>query len=136
MATLVPFGIKRTTLAAMQKHAEMEHAAFVRWIDGLQVPEVQRAVLTVLLEMVDRAEFMDGRCAGVTYPAEVARRAGVPVGVDDVLRALVNRGHLSVHPASKVFDDRRPGIVFRLRRPDVVLTPESAGPLWMADSRA
>ncbi|MGO4653086.1 hypothetical protein AB4068_15490 [Arthrobacter sp. 2RAF22] len=134
MATLVPFGLKRPAAAAMQDCYDQEHPAFMRWINGLKIPRVQRVVLTVLLGMVDRVEFMDGRCAGVTYPAELARRAGVPLGVEDVLRALVNGGHLSVHPAAEVFDDRRPGIVFRLRRPDVVLTVESAGPLWKVDS--
>lgn len=94
----------------------------------------QRVALTVLLEMVDRVEFIDGRCADFIYPAEVARRAGISVGIDDVLRALVAGGHLYVHPAAEIYEDKRPGIVFRLRRPDVVLTAESAGPLWKADS--
>jgi hypothetical protein len=134
MATLVPFGPKRSA-AVIHDRFDQEHAAFTRWINGLKIPRVQRVVLTVLLEMVDKVEFMDGRCAGVTYPAELARRAGIPLGVEDVLSALVNGGHLSTHPAAEVFDDRRPGIVFRLRRPDVVLSVESAGPLWKTDSR-
>jgi hypothetical protein len=134
MASLVPFGVKWPTTTALQERPEREHAAFVEWIDGLRVPKVQREVLMVLLGMVDRAELVDGRCAGVTYPAEVARRAGSLDDVDGVLRELVTAGHLSVHSAAEVFEDQRPGIVFRIRRPYVVLAVESAGSLWLADA--
>lgn len=135
MATLVPFGVNWLDANAMQARQEEERSKFVRWIDQLRIPEVHRLVLTVLLEMVDRVEFMDGRCAGFTYPAEVGRRAGIPDGIDDVLRDLITGRCLYVHPAAEVYKDGRPGIIFRLRRPGVVLSAKSAGPLWGADTR-
>lgn len=133
MASLVPFGVAWPMTAALRARSAREREAFVVWIEGLDVPEAQRRILTLLLEMVEEAELVDGRCAGVTYSAEVARRLGLD-DVDELLRDLVGAGHLTVHPAAEVFEGRRPGIVFRLRRPDVVLTVQSAGLLWMVDS--
>lgn len=137
MASLVPFGVKWPATAALMDRRARERALFVEWIEGLDVPEDQRNVLSVLLEMVDDGELVDGRCAGVTYLAEVARRAGAlddVDAVDGILHGLAAAGHFSLHPASEVFGDKRPGIVFRLRRPDVVLTVESAGQLWISDA--
>ncbi|MFK4299873.1 hypothetical protein ABH924_005063 [Arthrobacter sp. GAS37] len=134
MASLVPFGVKWPATAALKDRRVRERAAFVEWIEGLDVLEDQRRVLSVLLGMVDDVELVDGRCAGVTYPAEVARRAGGLEDVEGILLSLEAAGHLSLHPAAEVFEDKRPGIVFRLRRPDVVLTVESAGPLWISDA--
>ncbi|MGO4585562.1 hypothetical protein AB4Z38_17015 [Arthrobacter sp. 2RAF6] len=113
-----------------------ERESFVAWIHDLDVPEDQRNVLTVLLGMVDDSELVDGRCAGVRHAAEVGRRAGALDDVDTVegiLHGLEAAGHLSLHPASEVFKDKHPGIMFHLRT-DVVLTVESAGQLWLADA--
>jgi hypothetical protein len=132
MNGLVP-GVKWPATAELKERCERERLGFVDWVAGLDVSEVQRRVLVVLLGMVVDGELVDGRCAGVTYMAEIARRVGLD-DVDELLRELVGAGHLTVHPSAEVFEDRRPGIVFRLRRPDVVLTVESAGLLWMADS--
>lgn len=88
MASLVPFGVKWPVTAALKDRRAREREAFVEWIDGLDVPEDQRRVLSVLLGMVDDVELVDGRCAGVTYPAEVARRAGELEDVDRILPAL------------------------------------------------
>ena len=137
MTRALPFGVKWPATAALKDRRTRERETFVAWIHDLDVPEDQRKVLTVLLGMVDDSELVDGRCAGVTCPAEVARRAGALDDVDTVdgiLHGLEAAGHLSLHPASEVFEDKRPGIVFRLRRPDVVLTVESAGQLWLADA--
>lgn len=135
MASLIPFGVDWPANAAMRERAEREHAKFLCWVKQLPVSEVQRLVLRTLLEKVDITEFIDGRCAGFTYSAEIARRAGIPEGIDSVFQALRTGGYLYMHPAAEVFEDRRPGIVFRIRHPDVVLTAQSAGPLWKEDSR-
>lgn len=134
MASLVPFGVKWPATAALKDRRARERAAFVEWIEGLDVPEDQRRVLSVLLGMVDDSELVDGRCAGVTYPAEVARRVGSLDDVDGIFLALAAAGYLTLHPAAEVFEDKRPGVVFRLRRPDMVLTVESAGQLWISDA--
>lgn len=137
MAGSMPFGVTWPATAALKDRRARERESFVAWIHDLDVPEDQRKVLTVLLGMVDDSELVDGRCAGVTYAAEVARRAGALDDVDTVegiLHGLEAAGHLSLHPASEVFKDNRPGIVLRLRRPDVILTVESAGQLWLADA--
>jgi len=131
---VVPFGVKWPATAALKDRRAREREAFVEWIAGLDVLEDQRRVLAVLLGMVDDTELVDARCAGVTYAAEVARRAGALGDIEAVLGELVAAGYLTLHPAAEVFPEPRPGLVFRLRRPDVVLTVESAGLLWMADS--
>lgn len=134
MASMVPFGVKWPATAALKDRSARERAAFAEWIDGLDVPEDQRKVLAVLLEMVHDVELVDARCAGVTSAAEVSRRAGTLSDVEAVLGGLVAAGHLTLHPAAAVFSDPRPGLVFRIRHPDVVLTRESAGTLWGMDA--
>lgn len=135
MTSLLPFGVQWPATPELKARCVRERAAFAAWIDDLDVPDAQRHVLTVLLGFVAEAEMVDGRCAGVTYSAEVARRVGGSEDVDSLLHELVSADYLTVHPAADVFeDDKRPGIVFRIRRPDIVLTFESAGLLWRADS--
>lgn len=134
MAGSMPFGVRWPATAALKDRRARERESFVEWIHDLDVPEDQRQVLTVLLGMIDDNELVDGRCAGVTYTAEVAGALEDVDTVDGILHGLEAAGHLSLHPASEVFKDNRPGIVFRLRRPDVVLTVESAGQLWIADA--
>lgn len=134
MASLVPFGVGWPMTAALRARSAREREAFVVWIEGLDVSDAQRRVLTVLLGMVEESELVDARSAGVTYSAEVARRAGCLGDADAVLCELVDAGFLTVHPAAEVFEDMRPGMIFRIRRPDVVLTIESAGLLWRADA--
>lgn len=132
-ARLLPFGAKWPATEALRARSFRERQAFDEWIAGLDVSETRRRVLAVPLEMVDEAELVDARCAGVTHPAEVERRAGTK-DVHAVLEELVADGLLTVHSAAEVFPDPRPGFVFRIRRPDVVLTIESAGPLWQMDA--
>lgn len=134
MARMLPFGVDWPVNAAMRERVAYERARFVSWIEQQQVPEVQRLVLCALLDKVDDSEFVDGRCAGFTYAAEIARRTGIPTGVEEILHALETADYLCLHPAGEVFGDQRPGIIFRIRRPDVVLTVQSAGPLWKADT--
>ncbi|WP_423185048.1 hypothetical protein [Arthrobacter sp. NyZ413] len=64
----------------------------------------------------------------------VARRAGDLDLVDGILTKLEAAGYLSLHPTAEVFEDKRPRIVFRRRRPGVVLTVASAGQLWIPDA--
>lgn len=134
ISSLVPFGGKRPVTPESKARCSLERQAFADWIDSLDAPAVQRRILSVLLGMVAEAEMVDGRCAGVTYSAEVARRAGSLEEVDETLQELVAAGYLTVHSAAEVFGEKRPGIIFRIRRPDVVLTVESAGSLWPADA--
>lgn len=132
-AGLLPFGVRWPETEELRERSARERQAFDEWIPGLDVPETQRRVLDALLGLVDDVELVDARCAGVTDTAEVARRAGVE-DVDSVLEELVTARLLTLHPAADVFAEPRPGMVFRIRRPDVVLTIESAGPLWQADA--
>lgn len=134
MASLVPFGVKWPVTAALKDRSARERAAFAEWIDGLDVPADQRTVLAVLLDIVHDVELVDARCAGVTSAAEVSRLAGALRDVEAVLGGLVAAGYLTLHPAAAVFADPRPGLVFRIRHPDVVLTRESAGTLWGMDA--
>lgn len=137
MAGSMPFGVKWPATAALKDRRAREHESFVAWIHDLDVPEDQRKILAVLLGMVDDSELVDGRCAGVTYAADARRHAGALDDVDTVngiLHGLEAAGYLSLHPASDVFKDNRPGIVCRLRRPDVVRTVESAGQPWLANA--
>jgi hypothetical protein len=134
MASLLPFGVMWPATPFLSDRAAAEREGFAGWINSLDVPEDHRKVLTVMLGMIDDNELVDGRCAGVTSAAEVARRAGALGDVEAVLGELVSTGNLTLHPAAEVFGDKRPGVVFRLRRPDVVLTVEAAGQLWIADA--
>ncbi|MDE8670836.1 hypothetical protein PY310_19885 [Pseudarthrobacter sp. H3Y2-7] len=119
---------------ALRDRAAQVSENFRSWVDGLNLPDDQVRVLSELLGMMDAREFVEGRAACVTYEAEVARLTGLGDSLNAVVADLVSAGLLTSHPASDVFPDRRPGVVFRVRRPDVVLTVEAAGPLWMADS--
>lgn len=130
----LPFGVKWPATAELKARCSVERQAFVEWINDLDVHPLHRRVLTVLLGLVAEAEMVDARCAGVTYSAEVGRRAHCLGEVEEVLRELVHAGHVTVHSAAEVFGQKRPGIIFRIRRPDVVLTVESAGSLWLADA--
>lgn len=132
--SLMPFGVKWPTTAESKARCSMEREAFVEWINDLDIPTLHRRVLTVLLGLVAEAEMIDARCAGVSYSAEVGRRARCLSEIDETLQDLVDAGHLTVHSTADVFGEKRPGIIFRIRRPDVVLTVESAGSLWLADA--
>lgn len=50
------------------------------------------------------------------------------------LLGLAAAGLLTSRRAADVFQDGRSGVVLRVRRPNVVLTVEAAGTLWLADS--
>jgi hypothetical protein len=130
----LPFGTQWPMSRELRKRATKEAEQFQEWVAGLRVPEEQARVLSVLLEMTDEHEFVEGRPACVTYEAELACRTGLEHGLSGVLVALIKAGYLTSHSAAGVFGDGRPGVVFRVRRPDVVLSVEAAGPLWMADS--
>lgn len=88
MAGSMPFGVKGPATAAVKDRRARARESFVACIHGLDVPEDQRKVLTAVLGMVDNNELVDGRCAGVTYTAEVARRAGALDDVETVDRML------------------------------------------------
>ncbi|MDO5867134.1 MULTISPECIES: hypothetical protein [Paenarthrobacter] len=135
MTTLLPFGTEWPMNFTLRERAAREREAFGSWIDALGIPSLQRTILTELLELMDEREFVEGRAACVTYEAELARRSRVDEqSLMDVLDVLAAAGLVTCHPACEVFDDPRPGMVIRIRRPDVVLTVEAAGPLWLADS--
>lgn len=106
----------------------------VYWVAKLDAPGGQVRVLNELMELMDEREFVEGRAACVTYEAELARRTGLGDSMEGVLKGLTGIGLLTSHKAAGVFVDKRPGLVFRLRRPDVVLAFESASPLWLANS--
>lgn len=106
----------------------------VYWVAKLDAPGGQVRVLNELMELMDEREFVEGRAACVTYEAELARRTGLGDSMEGVLKDLTGIGLLTSHKAAEVFVDKRPGLVFRLRRPDVVLAFESASPLWLANS--
>ncbi|MCA4135467.1 hypothetical protein [Arthrobacter sp. M4] len=134
MKNLLPFGTSWPMDATLRERAAREREAFRSWVDGLAVPASQRTLLAELLELMDEREFVEGRAACVTYDAELARRTGLGESLGEVLDALVRAGLVTSDPAAAVFPDARPGIVLRVRRPDVVLTVEAAGTLWLADS--
>lgn len=119
VASLVPFGVKPRTAG----------------LKARCVPEREMFAMCILVEMAEDLELVDARCAVASYPAGVARRAGVRGDFDEVVRPLVAAGYLTFDPVSAV-GPTGPGLIFRVRRPDVVLTVESAGPLWTADSWA
>ncbi|WAH99758.1 hypothetical protein [Arthrobacter sp. MMS18-M83] len=110
-----------------------EREFFLAWIESLGVTPSQERVLKALVEMAGVRELIDGRCAVVSYPDNVARRALVSEGFADVTRPLIREGLLTLHPVSAVGLDG-PGVIFRVRRPDIELTIESAGPLWPQDA--
>ncbi|WP_409017291.1 hypothetical protein [Arthrobacter sp. MP_2.3] len=119
---------------SLRERATAEYEAFQAWVAGLDLYEMQSRVLSELLEMMDPREFVEGRAACVTYDAELARRTGLGESLPGVVGGLVDAGLLTSHPAAEVFEDGHPGVVFRVRRPDIVLTIEAAGPLWAQDS--
>ncbi|MEO3939462.1 hypothetical protein V3C41_00070 [Paenarthrobacter nicotinovorans] len=120
--------------ASLRTRAEAGRKSFRSWIGDLDVPAHQRRVLAELVGLMDEREFIEGRAACVTYEAELARRTGLEEDLPEVLDALIDAGLLTRHKASAVFNDGRPGLVLRIRHPEVVLTEEAAGTLWMADS--
>lgn len=134
MTTLLPFGTQWMMDGALRDRANREREAFRSWVDGLDIPAEQERVLSAVLDMVDEREFVEARAACVTYEAELARRTGLGESLAVVIDALKAAGLLTSHRAAEVFGKTRPGVVLRVRRPDVVLTVEAAGPLWMADS--
>ncbi|MGO4431769.1 hypothetical protein AB4Y88_00280 [Paenarthrobacter sp. RAF9] len=87
-----------------------------------------------LVGLMDEREFIEGSAACVTYKTELARRTGLEEELPEVLNALIETGLLTRHKAAAVFNDGRPGLVLRIRHPEVVLTVEAAGTLWIADS--
>lgn len=133
--TVLPFGtVWPMHYDGLQERASAEFEAFQNWVSGLELNPAQHGVLTELLGMMPVSEFVEGRAACVTEAEELGRRTGLGESVDAVLEELEAAGFVTKHPATKVFDDQRPGVVLRVRRPDVVLTVEAAGPLWMKDS--
>lgn len=134
LKNLLPFGTPWPMNDALRERAAREREAFRSWVDALAVPASQRTVLRELLELMDEREFVEGRAACVTYEAELARRTGLGEALAEVLDALVRAGLVTRHAAAAVFPDAGPGLVLRVRRPDVVLTVEAAGTLWLADS--
>jgi hypothetical protein len=136
MSTLLPFGTDWPMHGQLREVAARESERFQSWVDDLALPEEEIQVLSEFLRMTDDREFVEGRAACVTYEAELARRTGLGDSLGDVVSDLVGSGLLTSHRAAEVFEDDRPGVVFRVRRPDVVLTMDAAGPLWLADSWA
>jgi len=134
MTTLLPFGTHWAMDGRLRDRATRRRKAFRSWVAGLDIPAEQARVLSQVLEMADEREFVEGRAACVTYEAELARRTGLGESLGSVIDGLVADGLLTSHRAADVFEDGRPGVVLRVRRPDVVLTVEAAGPLWRADS--
>ncbi|MCD4850594.1 hypothetical protein LN996_07210 [Arthrobacter sp. AK01] len=120
--------------ASLRTRAEDGRESFRSWIGDLNVPKNQRLVLTELVGLMDEREFIEGRAACVTYEAALARRTGLEGDLPEVLDALIDAELLTRHKASAVFNDDRPGVVLRIRHPEVVLTVEAAGTLWIADS--
>ncbi|WP_432246154.1 hypothetical protein ACRB8A_19205 (plasmid) [Arthrobacter sp. G.S.26] len=118
----------------LQERAAAKIAVFRNWVSGLELDPAQQVVLTELLGMMPASEFVAGRAACVTEAEELGRRTGLGESVGTVLEDLETAGLLNSHLATKVSDDQRSGVVLRVRRPDVVLTVEAAGPLWMKDS--
>lgn len=134
MSSLLPFGTDWPMHGSLRERATAEYEVFQAWVAGLDLFDMQSRVLSQLLEMMDLREFVEGRAACVTYEAELARRTGPGDSLAGVLQDLISAGLLTSHPAERVFDDNRPGVVFRIRRPGVVLTVEAAGSLWIKDS--
>lgn len=131
--TAVLFGPRWPLTAKLAERAEAERQAFLRWIDELGLAPAQKTLMQTIVGMAELRELVDARCAVVSYPAEVSRRAALRERFSDVVGPLMTAGHLTAHPASTV-GISGPGVVFRIRRPDVVLTVESAGPLWPQDA--
>ncbi len=135
MKSLLPFGTEWLMSASLRTRAEAGRESFRSWIGDLDVPAYQRRVLAELVGLMDEREFIEGRAACVTYAAELARRTGLEEELPEVLDALIDAGLLTRHKAAAVYNDGRPGLVLRIRHPpEVVLTVEAAGTLWMADS--
>lgn len=134
MKNLLPFGTPWPMNATLRERAAREREAFRSWVDGLAIPSSQRRVLIELLGLMDEREFVEGRAACVTYEAELARRTGLGESLGSVIDDLAAAGLLTSHRAADVFQDGRSGLVLPVRRPDVVLTVEAAGTLWLADS--
>lgn len=133
--TVLPFGtVWPMHYLGLQERASAEFEAFQTWLSELELDPVRHAVLMDLLGMMPASEFVEGRAACVTEAIELGRRTGLGKSVGAVLADLEAEGLVTNHPAAMVFDDRRPGVVLRVRRPDVVLTVEAAGPLWLKDS--
>ncbi len=134
MSSLLPFGTDWPMHGSLRERATAEYEVFQAWVAGLDLFDMQSRVLSELLEMMEPREFVEGRAACVTYEAELARRTGLGDSLGDVLRELKSVDLLTSHPAAAVFGDNRPGVVLRVRKPDVVLTVEAAGSLWIKDS--
>lgn len=134
MKSLLPFGTEWPMSASLRTRAETGRERFQSWIGHLNVSANQRRVLAELMGLMDEREFIEGRAACVTYEAELARRTGLEEELSDVLDALIDAGLLTRHKAAAVFNDHRPGLVLRIRHPEIILTVEAAGTLWTADS--
>lgn len=136
MTSLLPFGTEWPMHGELRERALQEREAFRSWVAGLDVPDSQTLVLNELLELMDEREFVEGRAACVTYEAELARRTGLGETLHGVLAESKNAELLTSHQAADAFPNGRPGVVLRIRRPDIVLTVEAAGSLWIHDSWA
>lgn len=133
MHGLVPFGPRWPLTEKMLARAEGERELFLAWIESLVVSPSQASVLQTLVDMAEARELVDGRCAVSSYPAEVVRRAMIREDFAEVFPPLVAAGYLTLHPVIAV-GLSGPGVIFRVRRPDVILTIDSAGPLWPQDA--
>ncbi|WP_454812839.1 hypothetical protein [Paenarthrobacter nitroguajacolicus] len=119
--------------ASLRARAEAGRESFRSWIDALDIPAHHGRVLAELVDL-DEREFIEGRAACVTYEAELARRAGLEEELPEALDSLTDTELLTHRKAAAVFNEGRPGLVLRIRHPEVVLTVAAARTLWIADS--
>jgi hypothetical protein len=129
LKSILPFGTPWPMHGELRERASQEREAFHSWVAERQV-----RVLNELLGLMDEREFVSGRAACVTYEADFALRTGLRNTLPVVLADLKNADLLTSHRAAEVFNDGRPCVVLRIRRPGVVLTVEAAGHLWLKDS--
>jgi hypothetical protein len=133
--TALPFGTAWPMhYDALQERAAGEYAAFQSWVFAPGRPPLEERVLTELLSIMPASEFVEGRAACVVETEDLGSRTGLGQSVVDVLDSLELAGLVTSHAAATVFRDQRDGIVVRVRKPDVVLTIEAAGPLWLRDA--
>lgn len=134
MSNFLPFGTDWPMDDRLRDRAAVQYRGFQEWISALDLFAGQERVLSELLSMMSSTEFVEGRAACVTSTDDLAQRTGLGESLDGVLANLVDAKLLTKHSAAEVFGDTRPGVVLRVRKPDVVLSVEAAGLLWMPDA--
>lgn len=133
--TVLPFGTAWPMHDdGLRDRTATELDEFQKWASGLDLGSEQQSFLLTLLDMTPASEFVEGSAACVTGPEELARRSGLGASVEEVLESLESIGLVTSHSADSVFGDQRAGIVVRVRKPDIVLSVEAAGSLWLRDS--